>query len=138
MAYPRAANVAAYQTAATHGKVAAADEHGLVQMLLEGVLDRIAQARGCIEHGDAMGKAQLIHRCVAIVEELRQSLDFESGGEIAANLGELYSYIARQLLNASIGNRVDLLNEAASLLNEIRSAWSAIPAEARARPAAAT
>jgi len=138
MTYPRTANVvAAYQTAAVHGGVAAADEHGLVQMLLEGALHRIAQARGCIERGEMLAKTQLIHRAVAIVEELSRSLDHARGGEIAANLGELYAYIMRQLLNATIQNRVDLLNEVSSLLNEVRSAWSAIPPEARMHPAAA-
>ena len=45
--------------------------------------------------------------------------------------------MCRQLVKANINNRVATLDEVTQLLNEIRSAWIALPAEARAlRPGA--
>jgi flagellar protein FliS len=129
---PRASTLAAYQSVATHGGVAAADPHRLVLMLMDGALDRLAQARGCLQHGAISEKNRLISSAVQIVEELRASLDLNAGGTIAANLDDLYDYMGRQLLKANLTNRVETLDEVSHLLNEIRSAWIALPAEARA------
>jgi flagellar protein FliS len=123
----------AYQSAAAHGGVAAANPHGLVLMLMDGALQRLAVARGCIEHGKLVEKSHLLHRVVQIIDELRGSLDMSAGGQIANNLADLYDYMCRCLLKASLENSVALLDEVANLLREIRSAWTAIPVEARQR-----
>lgn len=131
--YSRASSVAAYQSAAAHGGVAAADPHRLIVMLMDGALERITMARGCIARGDTVQKARLLNRAVSIIGELRSSLDMKSGGQIAANLGELYDYMCRCLLKATSENRIELLDEVSKLLNEIRGAWMAIPPPARVR-----
>ena len=128
-----AAKLAAYSSAQAHGGVAAADPHRLIVMLLDGALERIATARGCLTRGDTAEKARLINRAVSIIGELRSSLDLNSGGPIAVNLGELYDYMGRRLLKATAENRVELLDEVSKLLHDLRAAWVAIPSEARAR-----
>ena len=100
-------------------------------MLLDGALERIATARGCMTRGDTAEKARLINRAVSIIGELRNSLDLKAGGQLAANLGELYDYMGRRLLKATAENRVEMLDEVIKLLHEIRTAWVAIPNEAR-------
>lgn len=133
--YARASsNLAAYQSTAAHGGVAASDPHRLIVMLMDGALERIATARGCMQRGETAEKARLLNRSVQIVAELRGSLDLSAGGQIAANLSELYDYMARRLLSALANNQVELLDEVSKLLNEIRSAWVAIPAQAQKRP----
>jgi flagellar secretion chaperone FliS len=127
-AYSRSSSLAAYQSVAAHGGVAAADPHGLITMLMDGALQRLSAARGAIEHGAIESKSRLIHRVVEIIDELRASLNFEAGGEIAANMANLYDYSSRLLLRANLENRIDLLDEASHLLREIRSAWIQIPA----------
>jgi flagellar protein FliS len=127
-AYSRSSSLAAYQSVAAHGGVAAADPHGLITMLMDGALQRLSAARGAIEHGAIESKGRLIHRVVEIIDELRASLNFEGGGEIAANMAALYDYSSRQLLRANLENRTDLLDEVGHLLREIRSAWIQIPA----------
>jgi len=122
-AYSRSSNLAAYQTVAAHGGVAAADPHRLILMLLDGALERIAAARGAMQNGANDAKNRLIHRAVAIVSELRASLNMDKGGEIAANMADLYDYTGKQLLRANIENRAELLDEICHLLREIRSAW---------------
>src|SRR5215471_19825003 len=98
MSYGRSNQAAAYQTVATHGGVAAADPHRLIVMLMDGAVQRIAAARGCITNKAYVDKSRLIHRAVAIIDQLSTSLDMKAGGEIAGNLKELYDYMARQLL----------------------------------------
>lgn len=132
-ASPHAAKLAAYSNASVHGGVAAADSHRLVVMLMDGALERIRGAQGCIQHGAIAEKAQLIHRAVAIIGELSASLDSSAGGQIAANLSALYDYMTRTLLRASVENKAELLDEVARLLHDLRGAWTAIPTEARKR-----
>ncbi|MGH8178236.1 MAG: flagellar export chaperone FliS [Steroidobacter sp.] len=129
--YARASNLAAYQSAAAHGGVAASDSHRLIVMLMDGALERITAARGCMQRGDTVEKARLLNRAVSIIGELRASLDMKSGGQIAGNLAELYDYMCRRLLKATSENRAEMLDEVCSLLHEIRGAWLAIPVEAR-------
>ncbi len=129
----RSSNLAAYQSASAHGGVAAADPHRLVVMLMDGALERIATARGCIERKEIVEKARLLNRAVSILGELRSSLDMKAGGTIAANLAELYDYMCRLVLQANSDNSQKHLDEVSKLLHEIRSAWVAIPAQARGR-----
>lgn len=129
--HARSGMLATYHSVATHGGVAAADPHRLIVMLMDGALERVAQARGCIERGATAEKAHLLHRAVAIIDELRNNLDQNVGGEIAGNLDSLYEYMCRRLMTASVENNVATLDEVANLLHEIRSAWIALPAEAR-------
>ena len=130
-AYSHSPRLAAYQTVAAHGGVAAADPHQLIVMLLDGALDRIAGARGAMANGAQAGKGQLIHKAVSIIDELRASLNFEAGGTLATNMGDLYDYCSHRLMKASLENKPELLDEVAKLLREIRGAWVAIPAAAR-------
>jgi len=131
-AYTRPSTLAAYQSVATHGGVAAADPHRLIVMLMDGALERIAAARCAIQSGSTEAKARLLHRSVAILDELRASLNLEAGGDIAQNLGALYDYCGRQLMRANLENKVELLEEVSNLLRELRSAWILLPSNARA------
>ena len=95
-------------------------------MLMEGALDKVATAKGCIERGDLEGKSKQLTWAMSIVNGLRTSLDLETGGAIAANLNDLYDYMNRRLLYANMHNSVEALDEVFSLLSELREAWSAI------------
>lgn len=112
------------------------DPRQLIVMLYDGALERIAQARGCIEHGRMAEKLQLLSRAIAIVDELRGSIDLARGGTLAANLDELYVYIGRRLVEANATNRLEVLDEVAALLRELRQGWAALAAEHGVPPAA--
>jgi flagellar protein FliS len=129
--YARNSKLAEYQSVSVHGSVAGADPHRLVLMLMDGVLERLAVARACIERGDIARKAQLLHSCTTLIAELRGSLNVKGGGELARNLSDLYEYMARQTLRANAENKPEIIKEVASLLAEIRGAWVAIGPEIR-------
>ena len=98
---PNAGKLAAYRSTAVHSGVDAADPHRLVVMLMDGALERIAAASGLMKHGGGVEKAQLLHRAVAIIDELRNSLNFKAGGAIAANLDALYEYMCQRIMQAN-------------------------------------
>ena len=131
---PNASKLAAYRSASVHSGVDAADPHRLVVMLMDGALERIATARGLMSHGGGADKAQLLHRAVAIIDELRNSLNFKSG-ELAHNLDALYEYMCTRIMQANASNKPEWLDEVSRLLNEIRSAWLALPAQGRSQVA---
>ena len=62
---------------------------------------------------------------MAIVSELRASLDL-SRGPLARNLDDLYEFVSRQLLLGQLTSEVKPLESSASILQEIRAAWSAL------------
>lgn len=131
--YAKSSNLAAYQSAAAHGGVAASDPHRLIVMLLDGAVERISTARGCMQRNETAEKARLINRAMSIIGELRNSLDLRGGGQIAANLAELYDYMCRRLLLATTENKAEMLDEVGALLRDIRAAWVAIAPEGRGR-----
>jgi len=128
--------VAAYHRVGVHGKVSGADPHALVLMLMNAAMERMAIARGCIDRGDIIRKASVLHGCVTIIAELRNSLNLDEGGDLARNLDDLYDYMIRQLMLANANSDVGLILEVTRLLEEIRSAWTAIGPEVR-KPAGA-
>lgn len=129
--YARNSKLAAYQSVSVHGGVAEADPHGLVLMLMDAAVERMTAARGCLEHGEIVRKAKLLHSCISIVAELRGCLDMKRGGALAQNLSDLYDYMQRQLLRANVDNNAAYISEVLSLLAEIRGAWVAIGPEVR-------
>ena len=122
-----AGNLAAYRSTAAHAGVDAADPHRLVVMLMDGALERIAAASGLMKHGGGVEKAQLLNRAVAIIDELRNSLNLKAGGTIAANLDSLYEYMCQRIMQANASNKPEWLDEVSRLLGEIRSAWLQLP-----------
>lgn len=119
--------IAKYGKVAAESEVAYASPHRLVQMLMEGALDKVATAKGCIERGDLEGKSRQITWAMSIVNGLRSSLDLDAGGPIAANLDSLYEYMTRRLIDASAQNDAAALTEVTDLLLEVKGAWDAMP-----------
>jgi len=123
--------VAEYGKVAAESEVAYASPHRLVQMLMEGALDKVATAKGCIERRDLEGKSRQITWAMSIINGLRTSLDMEAGGAIAVNLDDLYAYMVRRLIDASAQNDADALSEVIDLMLEIKGAWDVLPEEVR-------
>lgn len=127
MAFPGARSALSnYTRVRAETGVTGASPHGLVTMLLEGALEKVAAAKGHMQRRETAEKGACVSRVIAILDGLRMSLDKSAGGEIAANLDDLYDYMDRCLLRANYENDVRLLDEVAALLMQIRSAWVAI------------
>ncbi len=119
-----------YQQVGKKSAVEDASPHRLIQMLMEGALEKIAAAKRFMEQGAIQEKGAHISWAVSIIDGLRASLDKSAGGEIALNLEELYLYMMRRLTEANLKNEPAYLDEVTSLLIQIKSAWDAIAPEA--------
>ncbi len=109
------------------GGVTDATPHRLIQMLIDGALERIAAARCASEQNRIAERGEQVSSAIVILEGLRTNLNHDAGGQIAINLGELYLYMIRRLVEANMNNDVSLLVEVSSLLGEIKFAWDSLP-----------
>ncbi len=105
----RASMLAAYQMVATHGSVNEADPHRLIVMLMDGALTRIAQARGCMERKATAEKSAHLQRAIAIIDELRASLDLTQGDLAAQSRQPLRIHVA-PVAQAHVGDKSELLD----------------------------
>ena len=117
-----------YHQVGVNAAVADANPHQLIQMLLNGALEKIASAKGHMLRKNHE-KGSCISRAISILDGLRDSLNFEIGGDIAENLNQIYEYCQRRLLQANAENDPRLLDEVTALLREIKTAWESIPAQ---------
>jgi flagellar protein FliS len=116
-----------YQQVSVNSSVMGASPHRLVQMLMEGALERIALARESMVRNEIAMKGQSISHAIQIVAGLQGSLNKEAGGEIAENLNNLYDYMVRRLLVANSQNNETVLDEVSSLMIQVKMGWDAMP-----------
>lgn len=121
------AKVKNYQKEALKTRVAGADRYEIIQMLMAGAIEKMVLAKVAIEKKHLEAKSEHISKASAIINALRDCLDFDAGGDVSNNLYSLYSYMVDRLLDASIKNDPAIITEVSTLLKEIKSAWDAIP-----------
>jgi len=106
--------------------IESASPHRLIQMLMDGALARLAQAKGHMKANSIAQKGEDISMAISIIGGLRDSLDHDKGGEVANNLDSLYEYMTYRLMESNLKNEVSMIDEVYDLLIEIKSAWDAI------------
>ena len=121
----------AYKKGTLKQDIANADPHRLTLMLMQGALDKMAYARGCIERRDFEHKSEHITKATAILVNLRDTLDMQVGGEVARNLFELYDYMVQRMVDANVKNDAHIINEVIELFTPIKDAWLQIPESAK-------
>lgn len=125
-------NLKAYQRTNLEAELSVADPHRIVQMMFEGLLERLAQAKGAILRKDYEYKANRVAKAVGIVNGLQASLDRRQDPELYDRMYALYDYIRDLINDASAKLTTEPLDEAIKLILPIKQAWDSIPPEARA------
>ncbi len=100
--------------------------HQVISLLFEGALERVSQAKNCAEQGNQADKDILISKLIAIINGLRNSLNFDSGGEIALNLDSLYDYMVNKLGSTDGESEISTLSEVGGLIEQVKGGWDAI------------
>lgn len=121
----------AYQKGTLKQDLSNADPHKITLMLMQGALDKLAYAKGCIERNDLKGRAEHVSKATAIFINLRDTLDMEIGGEFAENLFALYNYMIEKLVSINSENGVAVLDEISGLFLPIKNTWAQIPEAAK-------
>ncbi len=114
-----------YQSA-DNSSIVYADPHELILRLMSGAIERIAQARGAMQHGNLTQKGEFLGKAISIIGGLDACLDHSQEGSLSTNLSDLYHYMIVTLTQANIGDDIAKLNEISALLLDIKSAWEQI------------
>jgi flagellar secretion chaperone FliS len=118
-----------YHAVNLEAQTARASPVELVLVLTDGLLEELARARGHIVGKRYELKATSLNKCVEIINGLSSSLDFEHGGEVVANLGQLYDYCAARLYRAGVTMDPELIDEVSKLLTTIKQGWLGVQAK---------
>jgi flagellar protein FliS len=116
-----------YKQVSVHSGIMDASPHRLIQMLMEGALEKIALAKGSMANKNIVSKGENISKAIEIIGGLQSSLNKDAGGELAANLGNLYDYMTRRLVDSNLRNDPRILDEVAGLMAEIKMGWDNMP-----------
>ena len=117
---------AAYRNIDLESAVATASAHELISLLFKEVNKCLIAAEYQFERGNVSEMRDRITRASKVLSGLQSSLDFEKGGDIATNLGELYAYSIRQLFRANVTAEVDNVTAVKGLIAPIAEAWESI------------
>lgn len=117
----------AYRNVGLETTLDAADPHRLVELLFDGLLQAIAQARGALARGDVAIKGEKIVKAVRIIDEgLKPALNMEQGGELAANLRDLYEFCVARLTQANLRNDDGALADVLRVIEPLAQGWKQI------------
>ena len=97
----------------------------LVQMLFEGILKFVSQAKKSMEEGDIEKQVYWINRTIDIFTELMASLDFSEGNDqMASYLQGLYTYQIKLLTEANMECDTERLDTVLKVARGLLEAWN--------------
>ena len=107
-------------------QIKTANQGKLIIMLYDGAIRNINLAVEGMKdkHHKYDNISGAIVKAQDIIAELMVSLDFERGGEIAANLFSIYTFMNSRLLDANLKKEEAPLSEVKKMLMELREAWA--------------
>lgn len=120
-----------YAQVNTQSGIENASPHRLIQMLIDGALERLNMAKGHTLQNNVAGKGENISRAISIIGGLQASLDLERGGTLAENLDALYDYMIRCLFEANRDNNIERIDEVIGLMKQIKEGWDGIAEQAK-------
>lgn len=119
----------AYKKISVDSQLTAASPHKVIQMLMEGAIERLIQGKAAMQNGQIAMKGERLGKALDIIISLRSCLSMADGGEIANNLDSLYDFMIRQISQANLENVPTQIDDVIFILREIKSAWDQIPSQ---------
>ena len=120
-------NLKAYKKTNLEAELSVADPHRVIQMMYEGLIERLSQAKGAIMRHDYEYKADRISKAVGIINGLQSALDNRSNPELGQRMFALYDYMKELLTKASVSLDTAPIDEVINLILPIKQAWDQIP-----------
>lgn len=129
----------AYQDDALSTRVLGANPVEIIVLLYEGAIEALDRAKIAIEQSDFQQKSLMINKAIDIIEGLRQSLNFEKGGEISVNLDSLYDFMKRHLVASSdTEEQVKAIGDVTALLGDLLEAWKTVARDVQSKTRTST
>jgi flagellar protein FliS len=104
-------------------EISTANQGKLIIMLYEGALRFLKIANDNMSHKTYDIVNTNVIKAQDIITELMLSLNMEAGGEIAANLFNLYVYLKKRLIEGNIKKDPEIIKEVMKHLETLKAAW---------------
>lgn len=95
----------------------------LVVLMYDGAIGAVIKALDAIEAGDLEARCKAVNMAMEVLTHLCEALDFEHGGMVAENLGELYLSMIARLVRVNMLNDPQPAREVLSMLKTLYDAW---------------
>ena len=120
-------NLKAYKKTSLEAELSVASPHRVIQMLFNGLIERLSQAKGAIERKDYEYKANRISKAMGIIEGLQGALERKENPALGDKMYALYDYMKQLLDQASVSLDEKPIDEVINLITPIKNAWDNIP-----------
>ncbi len=120
-----------YQESVVHGCSAA---EVFIQCYDE-IIRLLHSAARAIEKGDIENKTRDLNRVLAFIVHLQGALNSAQGDEVGQWLNHFYGLVRKQVFEASVQLRPDLLRQAAGYFADVRKMWEGARATDSGNPA---
>jgi flagellar protein FliS len=112
-----------------HTSVQSSSPLELVVLLYDGALRHLVAAKDATLRHDLIARREAFSKVMAIITELQSTLNIDQGGQVAASLDALYTYMTGRLIESTANKDVAGIEEVERLLRPLREAWSTIAVE---------
>lgn len=129
MAYGR--YMKAYNRTKVEAEINVATPYRITQMMFEGLIERLNQAKGYIELGDLEKKALYLGKALGILNGLQSAVDPSYDEELGYRIIGLYEYLKERVNDANANNDIAPIDEVIRMMTPIKEAWDNIPPEIR-------
>ncbi|MFZ5979602.1 MAG: flagellar export chaperone FliS [Candidatus Zixiibacteriota bacterium] len=119
-----------YQKNDTLGK----SQLDLIIKVYDGAINSFKEARGFYEKKDFFKGHEQLDRVRKFLTHLYTTLDFEKGGKISVNLGQLYVFVLTQLDVIRATKDLKKIDDNIKILNNLRSGWAGLKEQGLDRP----
>ncbi len=101
---------------------------GLIVLLYQAAVVSLRRGIAAMEAGDIEVRTQALNRVLALVGELKASLNYERGGEVALQFARFYQLADRLVMQASFQQDAQPLRDLLEPMVQIRDAWQQVDA----------
>lgn len=108
-----------------------ADRGDLLILSYEAILRWLGRADQAIDAGQLVEAHEALMAAQDLITNLSMSLDYERGGQIAQNLGALYDFLKRELIQANVQKDKAMINSIRELVAPLLDAWRMAVVQAR-------
>ncbi|MEW5993161.1 MAG: flagellar export chaperone FliS [Candidatus Zixiibacteriota bacterium] len=109
----------AYRTAATLGK----SQLDLIIQVYDGAIGAFKAAATSYQNDNSRAGYEQLQKARRFVTHLYTTLNIETGGEIARNLGRLYGFVLNQTSVAEATKDLSVIDDNISILKNLRHGW---------------
>lgn len=107
----------------------------LLLLMYRGVIRMLKQAIKHNDEGKHVERSKDIAKAQKIISELRCSLNFETGGDIARNLDVLYGFVTDRLMKGNLNRESQPIKEGLEILETLNQAWEqAVTLDKKSQP----